>query len=71
MMSLPTLGHYVDNNATPTIASNLLEANVVLSWQALCQSAKRFGPLLWATIGRTPACYARQFLLSATHHAAE
>jgi hypothetical protein len=69
--SLPTLGYYVDINSTPTIASNLLETNTVLSWQASCQRAKRFGPLLWATIGHTPACYARQCLLSATHHAAE
>ena len=68
---LPTFIHYVDNNFTPTIASNLLEANAVLPWQAFCQRAKRFGPLLCATIGHPPACYARQCLLFATHHAAE
>jgi hypothetical protein len=44
----------------------LLEANAILSWQAFCQSAQRFGPLLWATIDHTPACYVRQFLLSPT-----
>jgi hypothetical protein len=62
---------YVDNNFTPTIASNLLEANAVLPWQASGQRAKRFGPLLCATIDHLPACYARQCLLFATHHAAE
>jgi hypothetical protein len=67
----PINRHYVDNNLAPTIASNLLEANAVLSWQASCQRAKRCGPLLCATIGHIPACYTRQFLLSATHHAAE
>ena len=51
---LPRLGHYVDNNSTPTIASNLLEANAVLSWQGFYQSAKRLEPLLCATIGHTP-----------------
>ena len=64
---LPTCANYVDNNSAPTIASNLLEANAVLSWSASYQRAKRYGPLLYATIGYTPACYARQFLLSATH----
>jgi hypothetical protein len=54
-----------------TIASNLLEANAVLPWQASGQSAQCFGPLLCATIGHTPACYARQCLLSTTYHAAE
>ncbi len=48
-----------------TIASNLLEANAVLSWQGSCQSAKRLEPLLCATIGHTPpvmrdnSCYRR------------
>jgi hypothetical protein len=56
----PTLANYVDNNFTPTIASNLLAANAFLPWQAFCQRAKRFGPLLCATIGHPPACYARQ-----------
>ena len=51
---LPTFTHYVDNNSTPTIASNLLEANAVLSWQGSYQSAKRLEPLLCATIGHTP-----------------
>jgi hypothetical protein len=63
--------HYVDNNFTPTIASNLLEANTVLPRQAFGQRAKRFGPLLCATIDHLPACYARQCLLFAIHHAAE
>ena len=62
---------YVDNNSAPTIASNLLETNAVLSWQASGQRAKRFRPLLCATISRTPACYARQGLLSAAHSGAE
>ena len=64
-------GSYVDNNSAPTIASNLLEANAVLSFQVSCQKAKHFGPLLYATITPTPACYARQCLLSPTPHAAE
>ena len=54
---LPRLGHYVDNNSTPTIAPNPLEANAVLCWQAFCQRAKPFRPLLCATmpvIGDTP-----------------
>ena len=51
---LPTSANYVDNNSAPTIASNLLEANAVLSCQASWQRAKRFGPLLYATIGHTP-----------------
>jgi hypothetical protein len=55
-ITLPRLGHYVDNNSAPTIISNLLEANAVLSWHASYQKAKRFGPLLWTTIGHTPAC---------------
>ena len=56
-MSLPTIANYVDNNSTPTIASNLLKANAVLSWQTFCQKAKHLGPLLYATmpvIGDTP-----------------
>jgi hypothetical protein len=68
---LTDFGSYVDNNATPTIASNLLEANAVLPWQASGQSAQCFRRLLCATIGYTPACYERQCLLSTTHHAAE
>src|SRR4029450_10641321 len=68
---LPTFSYYVDNNSTPTIASNLLEANAVLSFQVSCQKAKHFGPLLCATITPTPACYARQCLLSPIPHAAE
>jgi hypothetical protein len=54
--SLPILSNYVDNNSAPTIASNLLEANAVLSWHASCQRAKRFKPLLCATIGYIPTC---------------
>jgi hypothetical protein len=30
---LPRLGHYVDNNSAPTIASNLLEAHAVVPVQ--------------------------------------
>ena len=62
---LLTFANYVDNNSTPTIASNLLEANAVLSWQGSCQSAKRLEPLLCATIRHTPpvmrdnSCYRR------------
>ena len=44
--SLPTLEHYVDNNSTPTVASNLLKANAMLSWHVSCQRAKCFKPLL-------------------------
>src|ERR687884_1481661 len=56
---------YVDNNSAPTIASNLLETNAVLSWQASGQRAKRFRSLLCTTISHVPpvmrdnACYRR------------
>ena len=70
-IAVPTFANYVDNNSTPTIASNLLEANAVRSWRASCQRAKRFRLLLCTTIGHAPACYARQCLLSATYHAGE
>ena len=56
---------YVDNNSTPTTASNLLDAHAVLPWQVSSQSTQCFGPLLCATIGHTSSCYARQSLLSA------
>src|SRR4051812_22708123 len=68
---LPTFSYYVDNNPAPTIASNLLEANAVLSCQVSCQRAKRCGSLLCTTISHPPVCYVRQFLLSATHRVAE
>ena len=48
------------------ITSNLLEENTVLSLQASCEGIKRFIPLLCATIGHSPSCYARQSRLSAT-----
>jgi hypothetical protein len=57
---------YIDNNSTPTIGSNLLEANVFLSVHTSCQSVQRSAPLLCATIGHTSSSYARQSLLSAT-----
>jgi hypothetical protein len=71
--SLPTLEHYVDNNSTPTVASNLLKANAMLSWHVSCQRAKCFKPLLCATIGRPPsvmrdnACYGNPVMFKLTH----
>src|SRR5882724_8587182 len=58
--------HYVDNNSTPTMVSNLLEAKHSLFESTSSRHTLPRARLLCATIVHTPSCYARQSWLSAT-----
>src|SRR5882762_3690883 len=58
--------HYVDNNSTPTMVFNLLEAKHSLFESTSARHTLPPAWLLCATIVHTPSCYARQSWLSAT-----
>src|SRR6516165_8882455 len=59
VLPFPINRRYVDNNSTPTICSNLLEAKHSLFCSTSLRHALPPARLLCATIGHTPSCYPR------------